>query len=254
MRKCVSEPTGRQSISKWLLIKTIFSLLNALSTAPKKMLNCHGNINEANYEQCLAETRLYGPKRVAIARAVLKALEKSEFQIFMESGTLLGAYRNGKMLPHDDDFDYGVYVQDEDKLMQLLESLKAHLDATLPEKYKVRVVSTYSKKVEVYEPEWGKYPFFENTTDYHNVTVDITAFVDDGEGLLRMPHYRYDWFRTRRENLFPLTTMIYEGESFPAPYNAEQVLKDMYGYIGEGAVYDPETKKYVPKDQPSGCS
>ena len=217
-----------------------------------KMLNCHGSINEANYEQRLAETRLYGPKRVALARAVLKALEKSEFQIFMDGGTLLGAYRNGKMLPHDDDFDYGVYVQDEDKLMQLLESLKAHLNATLPEKYKARVMSTYCKKVEVYEPEWGKYSFIaENMADYHNVSVDITAFVDDGEGLLSIRHYRYDWFRTRRENLFPLGTMIYEGESFPAPCNAEQVLKDMYGYIGEGAVYDPETKKYVPKDQAS---
>ena len=220
-------------------------------TAKKTMLNCHGSITEANYDQCLAETRLYGPKRVAAAKAVQKALEprKTEFQIYLDGGTLLGAYRNGKMIPHDDDFDYGIYVPDEDGILRMLQSLKEHLDATLPEKYRSRVVSTYSKKVEVYEPEWGKYPFLQNTTDYHNVTVDITAFVDDGEGLLRIPHYHLDWFRTRRENVFPLTTVLYEGESFPAPCNAKQLLEDMYGYIGEGAVYDPQTKKYVPKEK-----
>jgi hypothetical protein len=213
------------------------------------MLNCHGTITEENYEQALADTRLYGPKRVAAAKAILKALEPrtSEFQIFLESGTLLGAYRNGKMLPHDDDFDYGLYVPDEESTVPLLESLKAHLVATLPKKYQARIVDTYSKKVEVYEPEFGNYPFLENTV-YHNVTVDITAFVDDGKGALRMPHYRYDWFRTKRENLLPLSTITYEGETFPAPRNPEQVLVDMYGYIGEGAVYDPATKKYVAKE------
>ena len=217
------------------------------------MLNCHGNITEENYEQCLADTRLYGPKRVAMARAVLTAIEprKTEFQIFLDSGTLLGAYRNGKMLPHDDDFDYGLYVRDEDSTMALLEALKAHLDETLPEKYKTRIVSSYCKKVEVYDPEFGTYPFVagESTTMYHNVTVDITALINNVEGQVRVPHYRYDWFRTRRDNIHPLSTILYEGHVFPAPCNCEQYLTDMYGYIGEGAVYDPETKKYVKKTQ-----
>ena len=211
-------------------------------------LNCHGTITEENYEQCLAETRLYGPKRVAVARAVLKAIEprKDEFQIFLDGGTLLGAYRNGKMLPHDDDFDYGLYIRNEESTMDLLESLKAHLDATLPSNYKTRIITTYTKKVEVYEPDFGNYPFSEFGV-YHNVTVDITAFVDDGEGQVRIPHYRYGWFRTRKENLLPLTSIVYEGQTFPAPCNSEQLLVDMYGYIGEGAVYDPETKKYAKK-------
>lgn len=220
--------------------------MDSISTA-ERMLNCHGNITEENYEQCVAATRLYGPKRVAAAKAVLKALEqrKSEFQLFLESGTLLGAFRDGKMLPHDDDFDLGVYIPNEESMMTLLESLKATLDETLPEQYEARIVTSYSKKVEVYQPEFGKYPFRD--TDYHNVTVDVTAYVDVGDGNLRMPHSSYEWFRTRKDNVFPLSSIVYEGENFPAPCNAEQVLVDMYGYLGKGAVYDPVTKKYVAK-------
>jgi hypothetical protein len=210
------------------------------------MLNSHGTITEENYEQCLAETRLYGPKRVATAKAVLKALQsrRSEFRLFLDAGTLLGAYRNGKMLPHDDDFDLGIYVPDEESTMPLLESLKAALDNTLPGEYETRIVSSYSKKVEVYQPEWGKYPFRDG--DFHNVTVDVTAYVDDVDGNMRV--HNYGWFRTRRENVLPLSSIVYEGETFPAPQNPEQYLTDLYGYIGENAVFDPETKKYVPKE------
>lgn len=211
------------------------------------MLNSHGNITEENYKKCLAETRLYGPKRVVAAKAVLKALEpkKSEFQVFLDAGTLLGAHRNGKMLPHDDDFDLGIYTPDEESMMPLLESLKAVLDETLPEQYEARMVYSYCKKVEVYQPQFGKYPLRD--TDYHNVTVDITPYVDDGDGNLSMPHCNYGWFSTRKENILPLSSIVYEGETFPAPYNTEKFLTDLYGYIGENAVYNPETKKYMPR-------
>ena len=210
-------------------------------------LNCHGTITKENYEQCLDDTRTYGPKRLAAAKETLKALEsrKSEFRIFLDGGTLLGAYRNGKMLPHDDDFDYGVYVDSEESTMSVLESLKNYLDEVLPKEYQTRIVSTYTKKLEVYRPEFGTYVF--KGMIYHNVTVDISVYVHDGKGILRIPHYLYDWFQTRKENVLPLTTITYEGEAFPAPCNAEQLLTDLYGYIGEGAVYDPETKKYIKK-------
>lgn len=170
------------------------------------MLNSHGSITEENYEKCPAETRRYGPKRVVAAKAVLNALEpkKSEFQVFLDAGTLLGAHRNGKMLPHDDDFDLGVYVPDG-------ESLNAVLDKTLPKQYEARIVDSYCKKVEVYQPQFGKYPFRD--TDYHNVSVDITPYVDDGDGNLSVPHYRYEWFRTRK-NILPLSSIMYEGETF----------------------------------------
>lgn len=206
--------------------------------------NCHGTLTEENYEQSVADTRLYGPPRVAAARDILQAIvpRKSEFQIFLEAGTLLGAFRSGKMIPHDDDFDFGIYVENEASMMPSLESLKAHLDTTLPSKYRTRIITSYTKKVEVFAPDFGTYPFRDGLC--HNVTVDISAFYDNEEGIVRIPHYLYDWFQTSRDNILPFTTILYEGHMFPAPCNPEQLLIDTYGYIGEGAVYDPETKKY----------
>ena len=211
-------------------------------------LNCHGNITEENYEQCVANTRLYGPHRVTLARIIRDLIEprKSEFRIFLEAGTLLGAFRSGKMIPHDDDFDYGLYVDDRVFIIPLLESLQAHLDKTLPSDYKVRLVTTYSKKIEVFAPAFGSYPFRGDL--FHNVTVDITVFYfDNEEKAVRIPHYELEWFQTSRNNILPLTSIVYEGHAFPAPCNAEQLLTDLYGYIGEGAVYDPDTKKYKKK-------
>ena len=66
---------------------------------------------------------------------------------------------------------------------------------------------------------------------------------------MRIPHDSYGWFRTRRENVLPLSSITYEGETFLDLQNPEQYLTDLYGYIGENAVFDPETKKYAPKDK-----
>ena len=70
---------------------------SSIDSSNLKMLNSHGSITQENYEQCVAETKLYGPKRVKVAKEVLNALQsrKSEFQLFLDAGTLLGAYRNG---------------------------------------------------------------------------------------------------------------------------------------------------------------
>ena len=56
---------------------------------------------------------------------------------FIENGTLLGAWRNGKFIPHDDDFDFAMLIDSEDEINEKL----------LNSKYKARIIDTYSSKI-----------------------------------------------------------------------------------------------------------
>lgn len=190
-----------------------------------------------------------GPPRVALGRIILEVVapRESEFPIFLDGGTLLGTFRNGKMIPHDDDCDYGIYVEDEESIMPLLESLKSHLDAIIPSEYKTRIITSYTKKIEVFSPVHGSYQF--KGAPYHNVTVDVTAYYyDSKDKVVKVPHYQYEWFETSRDNILPITSIVYAGHTFPAPANAEGYLTNLYGYIWEGTVFDRNTKKYKKKD------
>ena len=48
------------------------------------------------------------------------------------------------------------------------------------------------------------------------------------------------------EAVVPTGEIVLEGEAFPAPRRTEQFLEALYGYLGEGAVYDAATGKYRP--------
>ena len=92
--------------------------------------NCHGTITKDNLKTRYEETEKYGPIRLKLSRVVVDAMRKCGWVWSLDGGDLLGAYRSGKMLPHDDDFDFWVYsdeVQTESPLedkVALLEKMK----------------------------------------------------------------------------------------------------------------------------------
>ncbi|KAK3700873.1 hypothetical protein QZH41_003041 [Actinostola sp. cb2023] len=63
---------------------------------------------------------------------VIKAFKENGVQFWLESGSLLGAFRNGHMIPHDFDLDVAVFGEDDlHKAGDLLKAIK-------PEGYIVR--------------------------------------------------------------------------------------------------------------------
>lgn len=63
---------------------------------------------------------------------VKDVLEKNEVKYWLDGGSLLGAFRNGKMIDHDLDIDFAVLGEEDlEKAAKLLESIK-------PEGYTVR--------------------------------------------------------------------------------------------------------------------
>ncbi len=45
--------------------------------------------------------------------------------------------------------------------------------------------------------------------------------------------------------IFPLGQIEFEGSMYPCPARVEEYLEIQYGYIGEGAIWDPEVDRWV---------
>ena len=48
----------------------------------------------------------------------------------------------------------------------------------------------------------------------------------------------------KEDEILPLGTIKYCGHSFQCPHKVEKYLEEYYGYLGLGAEYDKDTRKY----------
>jgi len=65
-------------------------------------------------------------ERLAIEalREVKKMLDKHGVTYWLDAGTLLGAVRDGKLIPWDNDIDLGTWYKDIDKIINVVENLR----------------------------------------------------------------------------------------------------------------------------------
>lgn len=204
-------------------------------------LNSWGTVTLENRERSVQNTEKYKPERIFIANKVKELLNSMNPNPiwFIEAGTLMGAFRNGKMIPHDDDFDMGV-LGDDNELDRIYNFFKDNIK----EPYKIRKITTYCKKIEVYNPESGVFNLTE-TENYHNVSLDLTLFID------MKTHVQQQYFKNETcdfkydlESIIPTKEIEYEGYMFKCPNDPEKFLTSAYGYIGPNAIFDFETGKY----------
>jgi len=197
-------------------------------------------------ETIIKNTKKYKSYRVKLACLLRDLFQQYDISFFIEGGTALGAYRKGEMIPHDDDFDYAVIGTEE-----LLIDLEKKLLNKLPKEYKVRMVTTYCKKLEIYEPKFGK-TMLDKNTDFNNITVDFLLYKDhpDDSNCLQMQYFRRPYHKSKfpKEIIFPLSETKFENEWFPCPNNQLEFLKIYYGYLGEDSYFDPYTNLYRKQD------
>ena len=106
-------------------------------------------------------------------------------------------------------------------------------------------------QIEVFDPTQGSYTLLGDRylgSDYHYVTVDLQSYVPQSGGMI-VPRYRAcppgHETSFRHDDCLPVGSIELEGRTFPSPNHPEAFLTSMYGYLGQGAKYNPVTGKYV---------
>lgn len=204
-------------------------------------LNSWGIVTLENREASIKNTEKHKSERLFLANKVKELLNSIEPKPiwFIEAGTLMGAFRNGKMIPHDDDFDMGLLGSDEE-----LDRVYNYLKKRIDKPYLIRKITSYCKKVEIYNPESGVFNLTE-TENYHNVSLDLTLFTDEGT------YVKHQYFKNHLCNwkydlnwIVPIKEIDYEGYKFNCPNDPEKFLTEVYGYIGSNAIFNFETGRY----------
>ena len=166
----------------------------------------------------------------------------------IENGTLLGAWRSGKFIPHDDDFDIAMFFEDDAKSQ--LEDLREKIKSLLPSPYDVRLITTYTDKFEIFDASYGSYiynPSFRSPDPdapkypsmvYHHVTVDIQPYQRIGDVYRSLYRNHPRLIDYHIDDVFPLGSISLEGKEFQALRNVVSVLKSVYGSLSTKAKYD----------------
>ena len=226
-----------------------------------------GLTNPDTIESYRERTKKWKPTQLKLVQEVLDVLKTltpnktTKFRPvwFISDGSLLGAFRTGKMIDHDYDFDFGIcFVHEDGTVADLkdckteVETVGALLTEVLGKKYLVITNGTdYSYKIEVLDESSGVLPQAGASQKWYNAMVDIQAWYSpDGKSVT------YAYFRdgitddiiVDVSNVLPLTEIQFESLTFPCPKEPKTVLTAIYGYIGTPAKYNKETKKYEPAD------
>lgn len=216
-----------------------------------------------NYKYNKAGCDIYGDDRLKLAvylrEHVLCEVSLIKDRWFIENGTLLGAYRDHKFIPHDDDFDIGILIDDKSVINSIFNRVSKLLENT---RYECRLVNTYSTKIEVYDPAIGKYILpgeKYNGSDYHFITVDLQFYEkimgvgnkSDKNTSKQNIMYKSLYYVEPtdliidKDVILPLSRIKLCDEVFNAPNDIYSFLKSIYGSLDKNAKYCKETGKYI---------
>ena len=165
-------------------------------------------------------------------RTVLDAIESAGIEAFVAYGTLLGAVREKRFLGHDSDADLA-YV-----------STSGHPCDVVRESFRLqRVIRERGFSTYRYSGAAFRVDVVEGDGVVRGLDV-FAGYLDDsaaGTRLYQMGEIGADY---RREWVYPLTTCMLEGHTFPAPAVPERWLEAAYGPSWE--VPDPAFKFKTP--------
>ena len=214
----------------------------------EKSLSWWGDVTTANKEETIKKNKEIIGERLELFTIIKGILEDAGIEFFIEGGTLLGAYRNGQFIYHDNDTDIGCVNKEFVKVGEVL-------DRKLPDKY------TYNQRTEVggyLTNAFGCFPKDgEKYVDAYGQEwplnmLDIYNYIySEEEKAYRLDHDRAGrdakgnpkWIR--EDLIFPLGTIMFEGIKCPCPNKPKEFAEIEQGYLGDDFEFDQETQLFI---------
>ncbi len=208
------------------------------------ILSCWGEVTTENEQDVIAGNRKLHPQQVELLSILSDILNTAKIEYWIDQGTLLGAYRHVKFIARDSDTD--IAIKNEEQFESLLELLKSKLPNNYGCERKgghcrgyriwLKTAGTFKGTFEGSEIQW---PLVCCDAMFYQYSEQDETYVQQYQG------FGVDTFFIPETAIFPLDQIEFEGSMYPCPTRIEEYLEIQYGYIGEGAFWDPETYRWV---------
>jgi len=211
------------------------------------LLSCWGEVTTENEKDVIAANRTIHPKLNELLSILTDILSSAEIEFWIDQGTLLGAYRQGKFIDRDSDVD--IAIKDENQFR----ALSKLLDSKLPYGYEWERKGSHCRGYRVWLKTGGTFngTFEGKEIRWPLVVCDVMFYQYDDERNTFVQQYQGFGVETvfyPREVIFPLNLITFEGSSYPCPARVREYLEIQYGYIGEGAIWSPELNRWLQGD------
>ena len=217
----------------------IFFIQDKMTTpASDTSISWWGEATVGNRAEVVRQNARWKSARLALFDRIRAALDAEGVVYWVDSGSLLGAWRDGSMIPHDSDTDIGVAGA------EMHRRARRAVEARCPDL--AIKTATYSGKWEIYDPSSPEVPWGEGGDTWHLVSCDIDLYLKREDGW-QQQYFNFGIEKNRfpDELIFPLGTITFEGRVCPAPAQPRPYLEVVYGYLGADCEYDKKTQKFV---------
>ncbi len=208
------------------------------------LLSCWGEVTTENELKVIAANRKIHPEIEELLSVLSDILNSAKIEYWIDQGTLLGAYRHGKFIERDSDTD--IAIRNEDHFEALPELLKSKL----PSAYSWERKENHCRGYKVWLKTGGTFngTFEGRDIQWPLVVCDVMFYQYNEQDKTYVQQYQgfgVDTSFIPDIVIFPLDRIEFEGSMYPRPNLIEEYLEIQYGYIGEGAFWDPEINRWA---------